>query len=114
MIVKYRSHTFTVPDTELIVMGDSFYAKVDLGQRGQSFPHYIKVTPPVAVPAPLSPIEQQLAEDIAQARIEWNWKHVFVTPEQYASVNASVGVRLCVRKPAPIISVYADSMRPAA
>lgn len=48
MIIKYRSHTFTVPDSDLIVMGDSFYAKVDLGQRGQSFPHYIKVTPPVA------------------------------------------------------------------
>lgn len=48
MIVKYRSHTFTVPDCDLIVMGDSFYAKVDLGQRGQSFPHYVKVEPPVA------------------------------------------------------------------
>jgi hypothetical protein len=58
------------------------------------------------------PVDQHWA-DVQQARIEWNWKHVFVTPEQYTSVNASVGVRLCVRKPAPVISVYAESMRAA-
>lgn len=61
------------------------------------------------------PPEDQHWLDVQQARIEWNWKHVFVTPEQAASINAVDNVRLCVvRNPAPVVSLYTESMRTAA
>lgn len=59
---------------------------------------------------PLSPIEQQLIDDMAQARIEWDWKHVFVTPEKYASIQATVGVRLCIQRPAPVIKIVQPTL----
>ena len=53
--------------------------------------------------------------DIEQARIEWDWPHVFLTPDKAAQVNASAPVRVCIVKPAPVvISLWHDSMRKAA
>lgn len=120
MIIKYRSHTFTVPDSDLIVMGDSFYAKVDLGQRGQSFPHYIKVTPPVAevgdprltgmvycYPA----IPQNFDSGLDYCYPQPAPLTVVLTPEMAANVNASALVSIVVRK--PVISLWADGLRVA-
>ena len=59
-------------------------------------------------------IAAQLAADIEQARIEWNWPHVFLTPDKAAQVNASANVRICIVKPAPVvISLWHDSMTEA-
>lgn len=46
---------------------------------------------------PMSPVEAQLAEDIAAVRKEWGWKHVIVTPELATSIRETVGVRLVVK-----------------
>jgi hypothetical protein len=50
MIVQYRNHSFEVNTCDLILMGDNFYAKVNIGQRGNDYYHYVKVEPPVAAP----------------------------------------------------------------
>lgn len=61
--------------------------------------------------------------DVQQARIEWNWKHVFIDADMLGKFSAgwegadtekSIGVRLCPRwKPAPVISLYAEALRAA-
>jgi hypothetical protein len=62
--------------------------------------------------------------DVQQARIEWNWKHVYIPADMLgkyrigkegADAEMSIGVRLCpLWKPKTVISVFAESMRPAA
>ena len=62
----------------------------------------------------VTPVEKaaaQLALDIKQAAIEWNWPHVFLTPDKAASVNASAHVRICIVKPVSVvISLWHESM----
>jgi hypothetical protein len=53
--------------------------------------------PPPIQGCELPPIEAQLLRDIEAARQEWGWRHVFVTPELAASINATEHVRVCLK-----------------
>ncbi len=113
MNITYRNQVYTVDPCTLLVRESGFYARIEVAGTRVPMVAYIKVTPPVVEVAE-PPVDQHWA-DVQQARIEWNWKHVFVTPEQYASINASVGVRLCVvRNPAPApITLWHAGLRAA-
>lgn len=89
MNIKYRSHTFTVAECDLILMGDSFYAKVDIGQRGNVAWHYIKVDPPVAAPIVYT------CELPPRAIVLWK-PTITLTPELAAHVNHAINVQVQV------------------
>lgn len=103
MDIHYRSHTFQVAECDLIVMGDNFYAKVDLGQRGLSYPHYIKVTP--SIPQAFdSGLDYCYPQPAPKPLI------VVLTPEMAAHVNASALVEIVVQKPLPVISLFSEAL----
>jgi len=72
---------------------------------------------------PAEPPVHQHWLDVQQARIEWNWKHVYIPADMLgkyrigkegADADMSIGVRLCpLWKPKTVISVFAESMRAA-
>ena len=47
MIIHRGSYTHDIPDSAIIVRGDSFYAPVDMEVRGRTLRQYIPFTPPV-------------------------------------------------------------------
>ena len=102
------SRVYDIDESDLIYRANMWFARITV--RGRvNMVQYVKVKPETLPPA--FKVALQLERDIEQARKEWRWPHVYVTPESIGKVknprewvegieaDMTTGIRVCIRPP---------------